>query len=31
MELAQLERANPELKRISYDFPNSVGVWYKNN
>jgi hypothetical protein len=31
MKLTQLERANSELKRISYDFPKSIGVWYRNN
>jgi hypothetical protein len=29
--LTQFERVNSELKRISYDFPKTVGVWYGNN
>jgi hypothetical protein len=29
--LTQFERVNSELKRISYDFPKTVGVWYENN
>jgi hypothetical protein len=29
--LTQFERVNSELKRISYDFPKTVCVWYGNN